>query len=422
MTTSSIRAALAASLLLFMAGPINGQVVAEKGTAKAARALREGDSGAEVEAIQRSLNARLDPSPGLDVDGDFGAATREAVIRFQRSKGIQTSGTVDARTREVLGPPPPSKAERDVPPPDVVNAEKVAKQPADALDGPPFVGAKAAVIVDGKTGAVVWGKDEAKALEMASTTKMTTALIVARLAAKDPRVFDEVIVFSKRADETPGSTSRVKAGEKVTVRELLYGLMLPSGNDAATAFAEHFGGRFPKAEGPEGEEPLRRFVVEMNRVATELNLKETHYANPHGLPAPDHHSSARDLARIAREVTADPTLAKVVSTVRRGATLQDGAGHKRNVIWSNTNSLLRTEGYDGVKTGTTSGAGSCLVASGRRNGEHLIVVALGAGNTPARDADVRNLFRWAWGRRGSENRVSSAVPAGVTVPSRANGR
>ena len=368
------------------------------------RTLREGASGPAVEALQRSLNERLKPSPNLDVDGDFGAITREAVVRFQREKGLPPLGALDARTREALGTPPPPRNDRDVPSPAEVNAEAITKAPADPLDGPPYVGSKAVVIVDGKTGDVVWGKDEARVLEMASTTKMTTALVVGRLAAKDPHVLDEVVTFSKRADDTTGSTSGVRAGEKVSVRELLYGLLLPSGNDAATAFAEHFGGRFPKVEGAKEDDPLPRFVAEMNRVAEGLKLKETHYTNPHGLPNADHHSSARDLAKIAREVVADPTLAPVVSTVRHGAAIEDGEGHRRNVAWSNTNSLLKVEGYDGVKTGTTGAAGSCLVASGRRGGDHLIVVALGVATTPARDADVRNLFRWAWARRGSPRR------------------
>lgn len=369
-----------------------------RGATGSAKALREGDDGPEVEALQRTLNARLKPSPGLDVDGDFGAATREAVVRFQREKGLKRTGVVDATTREALGPPPDRAAEPTVPAPAVVNAEKVVKRPADPLGGPPFVGSKAVVIVDGKTGAVVWGKDEARELEMASTTKMTTALVVARLAARDPRVFDEVVTFSKRADDTPGSTSGVRAGESLTVRELLYGLLLPSGNDAATALAEHFGGRLPKRDGA-ADDPLPRFVAAMNREAEELGLKETRYANPHGLPADGHHSSARDLARVAREVLADPTLAAVVATVRHGSTLAGPDGRSRDVVWSNTNALLRTEGYDGVKTGSTGAAGSCIVTSGRRDGDHLIVVALGAASTAARDADVRNLFRWAWNRR-----------------------
>ena len=103
------------------------------------------------------------------------------------------------------------------------------KAKADALEGPPFVSAKAWVVADGKTGKVLWGFNESEARPMASTSKIMTAHLVLTLAAKDPKVLDEVITFSERADKTIGSSADVKAGEKLPVRELLYGLMLPSG-------------------------------------------------------------------------------------------------------------------------------------------------------------------------------------------------
>ena len=362
-------------------------------------ALRVGDNGPAVEGLQRLLNARLAPSPELDVDGDFGEATRAAVARFQRANRLEPTGSADPSTRKALGPvpsgPPPA------PSPEVVNARMPAKQPADPLEGPPFTTAAAWAIADGKTGAVLWGQSENKPLEPASTTKMMTALIVLRLAKADPKVLDEVVTFSERADRTVGSTSGVKAGEKVPVRELMYGLLLPSGNDAAEAFAEHFGGRLAPATGaPEAAEPFARFIAEMNRVAVELGLRETHFANPHGLPAPGHRSSARDLAGLARAALLDPTFAAVVATPRRGATLVDGSGQSRDVVWTNTNKLLEVDGYDGVKTGTTTGAGACLVASGRLGNDRLIIVILGAPSSEGRYADARNLFRWAWRQRG----------------------
>ena len=127
----------------------------------------------------------------------------------------------------------------------------VPKRPADPLDGPPFVTARTWAIADGKTGEVLWGHDEAKPVDIASTTKIATALVITRLAAKDPAVLNETVTFSERADQTTGSTSGVRAGERLSVRELLYGLLLPSGNDAAVAFAEHFGGRLkPAADSP----------------------------------------------------------------------------------------------------------------------------------------------------------------------------
>jgi serine-type D-Ala-D-Ala carboxypeptidase (penicillin-binding protein 5/6) len=364
--------------------------------------LRVGDTGTAVEGLQRLLNARLTPSPELDIDGDYGEGTRSAVTRFQRANGLSPTGVADPSTRKALGPPP--AGEPPVPSPESVNARMPAKKPADTLDGPPFTLSAAWAIADGKTGEILWGQLENKPLEMASTTKMMTALVVLRLAKADPKVLDEIVTFSERADKTVGSTSGVKAGEKVAVRELLYGLLLPSGNDAAEAFAEHFSGRLARHDDSlPGAEPTAGFIAEMNRVAGELGLRETHYVNPHGLPASGHRSSARDLAKLAQVALLDPTFAQVVATARRGASLVDGSGKSRNVVWTNTNKLLEFEGYEGVKTGTTTGAGACLVASGRHGDDRLIVVILGAPSSEGRYVDARNLFRWAWRQRGHKS-------------------
>jgi serine-type D-Ala-D-Ala carboxypeptidase (penicillin-binding protein 5/6) len=361
--------------------------------------LRPGDNGAAVEDLQRRLNAKLDPSPAIDVDGDYGDATRAAVVRFQRTRGLEPSGIADGRTRRALGTEPIAVPE--VPDPAVVNAQVRPKRPPDPLDGPPFVTAKAWAVVDGKTGEIVGGDRQDEPLPMASTTKMMTALVVLRIAGRDAAALDEEVTFSERADKTTGSTSGVRAGEHLPVRELLYGLLLPSGNDAAVALAEHFGGRLAPPDGaPDETDPLPRFVAEMNREAATLGLRETHFANPHGLPAADHHASPRDLAALARHALEDPVFARVVATPKRGCTLVDGEGKRRNVAWTSTNRLLDTEGYDGIKTGTTGAAGNCLVASGRRGDDHLIVVILGSTSADGRYADARNLFRWAWLRRG----------------------
>jgi D-alanyl-D-alanine carboxypeptidase (penicillin-binding protein 5/6) len=249
---------------------------------------------------------------------------------------------------------------------------------------------------------------------MASTTKMMTALVVLRVVGRHPGAAVEMVTFSERADRTSGSTAGVRADERLPVRDLLYGLLLPSGNDAAVALAEHFGGRLAApADSPDEADPLPRFVAEMNRVAAELGLRETRFANPHGLPASGHQASARDLASLARDALARPDFARVVATMRRGCTLVDGEGRQRNVTWTNTNRLLGTEGYDGIKTGTTTAAGACLVASGRRGDDHLIVVVLGSDSSESRYADARNLFRWGWLRRGH----GGSRPAGeVGVP------
>jgi D-alanyl-D-alanine carboxypeptidase (penicillin-binding protein 5/6) len=221
-----------------------------------------------------------------------------------------------------------------------------------------------------------------------------TAHLVLREAAGDAKVLDEVVTFSERAAATRGSSSRLKAGDRLPVRELLYGLLLPSGNDAATALAEHFGPRFKV----EGEDGLARFVAEMNRRAAALKMAETTYLDPHGLGK--NQASPRDLAALAAEAIRDRRFREYVGTRQRRCEVVGKGGEKREVVWENTNRLLGIEGYDGVKTGTTTPAGSCLVASGRRGEDRLLVVVLGGASNDGRYADARNLFRWAWLQRG----------------------
>ena len=385
--------------------------------------LKQGESGPAVEVLQRSLNAQsvLMAQPGvapLTVDGDFGEGTRNMVLRFQRLRQLPTTGQVDAATWKALGPPPMPAAEPEVPPPAVVNAEVIPRKPAEPLDGPPAVLSPVWAIADGETGALIGGESADRPVEMASTTKIMTALVVVRFAARDPQVLDEVVTFTERADRTPGSTSGLKAGERTTVGELLHGLLLPSGNDAATAFAEHFGSRCaPPAQSPTEGDPLPRFVAEMNRVAAALGLAETHFDNPHGLPLATHRTSARDLAKLASVALRDSTFARVVNTPKHGSTVTNQAGHSRNVIWSNTNRLLGTEGYDGVKTGTTNAAGNCLVASGHRGEDHLIVVILGAPTSDARYADARNLFRYGWLQKETPPKQAGQTTGGPVVDS-----
>lgn len=227
---------------------------------------------------------------------------------------------------------------------------------------------------------------------MASTSKIMTAWVVLNLAAADAKVLDEVVTCSERAAKTPGSSAKLLAGEKVSARELLYGLMLPSGNDAAVALAEHFGGRFGNEK--DGDH-LERFVAEMNRRAEALGLKEMAYKDPNGLSR-DNVSSARDLAALTSEALKDERFRRYVSTRRYECEVTEPNGGKRKVTWTNTNKLLDIEGYEGVKTGTTTPAGNCLVASATRGDERLIVVVLGSTSIDSRYADARNLFRWAW--------------------------
>ncbi len=363
--------------------------------------LEMGAGGKLVEDLQRTLNARLAPSPELSIDGDFGPATQEAVVRFQEANKLEAKGVVDARTWKALGALITS--DPPVPAPEVVNREELPRAESDELAGPPYLTCKAWAVADAKTGELLWGENEDEPRDIASTTKIMTAFVVLELAKDSPEVLDETVTFSERADRTRGTSARVRAGERLSVRELLYGLMLPSGNDASVALAEHFGGRFDPPEGkPEEEDPLIRFVAEMNRTAARLDMAGASYRNPHGLTAEGHRASARDLVKLAHAAMRLPHFNDYVGMRQRGCTVLGPGGYERNVIWKNTNRLLPIEGYDGVKTGTTSAAGACLVSSGRRGEDHLLVVVLGATSSDARYVDARNLFRWSWRQRGED--------------------
>ncbi|MCO6044797.1 serine hydrolase [Aeoliella sp. ICT_H6.2] len=363
----------------------------EAKTVQVARKLELGAAGPLVESLQRTLNARLKPSPGLSVDGDFGPNTERAVLAFQKQEGLETTGVVDRDFWAKLGP----LATEDEPTPsqEAVARKNTKKQPRESLNGPPVVTCKAWCFVDGSTGELLAGDNENGTRDPASVTKIMTAHLVLKYAEEHPEALDETITFSKRADQTSGSTSAVREGEKLPVRELLYGLMLPSGNDASVAFAEHFGALIrPDEDGTSYD----RFIAEMNAEAERLGMKNTGYKNPHGLTAKGHVTSAWDMTLLAREAMKHPLLREIVSTRQHVYTVSSVVGYEREVVWNNTNRLLGYEGYLGVKTGTTGAAGACLVACGERNGRETFGVVLGSSCSDARYSDMRNLFRYVW--------------------------
>jgi len=369
--------------------------------------LAIGMSGVLVETLQRTLNARTQPSANIGVDGDFGLNTERAVQTFQRANNLPDTGQVDVKTWQALSPL--VTQDPNQPAPSIINARRIEKQPADTLIGPPFVTCKAWAIGDATTGKLLWGFHEDEARDMASTTKIMTAFLVTRLVERDAAVLDETITFSKRADDTIGSTAGVRVGEKVSVGELLYGLLLPSGNDASVALAEHFGKRLTAGGKASGGDSYDQFITAMNRTAKELGMDYSGFENPNGLTAPQHKTSPRDLLTLSTLAMRQPLFRKIVGTVEHGCTIVGPDGKRRNLVWRNTNRLLRTEGYGGVKTGTTSAAGSCLVAHCTRGEKSLLVVLLGSSSTDARYADSRNLFRWAWQQLGNKDKKRPPV-------------
>ena len=225
-------------------------------------------------------------------------------------------------------------------------------------DEGPAITAQAAALIELNTGTVLYAKNPRAPWAPASTTKVLTGLVALEIAND----LDEIVTVSRRAASTRGSSAHLVAGQKIRMRDLLYGLLLRSGNDAAVAIAEHLGG---------GSEAA--FMELMNQRAKELGAAETHFVNPHGLDAPGHMTTALDLAILTRAALLHPDFAEIVAS--REYT-PDGSG-----VWQNTNRLLwRLEGAVGVKTGTTGQAGYCLVAAVSRNGMRLLSVVLGSGN------------------------------------------
>ena len=213
------------------------------------------------------------------------------------------------------------------------------------------ISAGSAVLMDAKTGRILYEKDPHNRHLIASTTKIMTALIV----CEQCNVLDRMRI-PKEAVGIEGSSMYLREGEVVTVQELLYGLMLHSGNDAAVALAIYCGGT------------VEGFVELMNDKARTLGLSNTHFANPNGLDHPEHYSSARDLAVLAAYAMENPIFSKTVST----KTLTLGQRSMKN-----HNKLLWTvEGADGVKTGFTRAAGRVLVSSAVREGRRLIAVTI----------------------------------------------
>ena len=359
---------------------------------KEAKKLSIGAFGRLVEDLQRTLNAKLEPSASLSVDGDFGPATRAAVIRFQEARGLTADGIFDQDDWKALGTL--ITEDEPAPEPSIANRQELPSTPADSLEGPPFVTAKAWAIANLEDGTILFESNLNDKLDIASTTKIMTAYLVLELAEKNPSVLSEQILFSEKADQTRGSTCGIRAGEIVSVEELLFGLLLPSGNDAAIALAEHFGSRLVKKTAEQESDEL--FVIAMNEKAQSLGMTQTHFCNPHGLTESGHLSSANDLVKLTCAAMHFDSFRRYVKTRQHGCQLDSKSGYRRNVLWRNTNQLLEIDGYTGVKTGTTTAAGACLVSACQRDEQEIIMVLLGSSSSRGRYADSRNLYRWAW--------------------------
>lgn len=246
--------------------------------------------------------------------------------------------------------------------------------PAWQLTQRPGMSAGAAVLMDWETGRVLYERNAFLRRDPASTTKVLTALI----ALEKANLTDQVKI-SRRAAHTVGSSMYIKPGEVYSLHDLLHGLLLRSGNDAAVAIAEHVAGS------------VEAFAQLMNAKSKAIGALNSSWANPHGLTDPRHVSTAYDLAVIARHALQNETFRSIVALRERPLTFEY---LNRDVVLHNTNRLLSImPDADGVKTGTTAAAGKCLIASATRDQHKLVAVVLNAGN---RWGDSHKLLEWGF--------------------------
>ena len=254
----------------------------------------------------------------------------------------------------------------------VANSE--GNENSNKIDNPEL-NARIALIYDRASGRIIYEKNGNKQTPMASTTKILTSIVILENAD-----LKETVTIGSKAAGTGGSRLGLKKNDKITVNDLLYGLMLRSGNDAAVALALHVGGS------------IEGFADMMNKKAEELGLTNSHFVVPHGLDNEGHYTTAYELAKMADYALNIPKFKEIVSN--KSATIYIN-GYPKAI--NNTNKLLGSvSGVYGVKTGFTNGAGRCLVSSCKRGELDIITVVIGANTNNQRTADTKELIEYAF--------------------------
>lgn len=258
-----------------------------------------------------------------------------------------------------------------------VDFEDTIEVTASNVSELPKTNSRRYIVYDRISKSMIIGKNEDVKSAMASTTKIMTTIVI--LEKVD---LNEKVTVSAKAGGTGGSRLGLKRGDKASVRDLLYGLMLRSGNDAAVALAEHVGGS------------VKGFAELMNEKAIELELTNTHFVTPHGLDDANHYTTALELAKLTDYAMDNETFAKIVGTKSTTIYINN---QSRQI--NNTNELLGVlNGVVGVKTGFTNNAGRCLVTETKRNNMDIITIVLGADTKKDRTKDSVNLIEYTFSK------------------------
>lgn len=239
----------------------------------------------------------------------------------------------------------------------------------------PTINSRAAIVYERSSGSILYGKSENEKRKMASTTKIMTAIVVLETAN-----LDDIVTVSSKAAGTGGSRLGLHKDDKISIQDLLYGLLLCSGNDAAVALAEQVGGN------------ISNFANLMNNKATSLGLSSTHFVTPHGLDDDNHYTTAYELALITNYALKNDVFANLVKTKVYTISINN---HPKTL--SNTNELLGNyDGVYGVKTGFTNGANRCLVTAVKKDNMDIICIVLGADTKKDRTKDSINLINYSF--------------------------
>ncbi len=258
-----------------------------------------------------------------------------------------------------------------------VDFEDTIEVTASNVSELPKTNSRRYIVYDRISKSMIIGKNEDVKSAMASTTKIMTTIVILEKAD-----LNEKVTVSAKAGGTGGSRLGLKRGDKASVRDLLYGLMLRSGNDAAVALAEHVGGS------------VKGFAELMNEKAIELGLTNTHFVTPHGLDDANHYTTALELAKLTDYAMNNETFAKIVGTKSTTIYINN---QSRQI--NNTNELLGVlNGVVGVKTGFTNNAGRCLVTETKRNNIDIITIVLGADTKKDRTKDSVNLIEYTFSK------------------------